>query len=346
MYGNAYASEFKNSGLHQAIFKAYFPTPLPSKYMDVFYGKNLEGSFPASLAKEEDGWYIYLDKFRDLPQDDINSILNFISNEYEKYFPDAIPSHFLKIENKFIKRGMSSMANQFFNKVWEIPSTIIFPLSFISFQHMTFSLLYHENFGESISKAIMDLMERSPYPIEISIKEVDDNDPLGYRNFLNWNRQNLSNFRIVENRVPIDRTINEELGIFQSKMIFLIKSMTHYHSKESMDSVLIIKNLDENLRGNFSRVITLSENFNLFQIHFKSPLTSDLMANVIFPIGSGNLHWGYYRNNTINNYFIVESRNTRHLLKGFNKHLSEVHKSGSFGTLYYLDYLDRFWGEL
>lgn len=342
MDGKRYANELSKEGFKQAIFKAYFPTPLPSKYIDEFYGRDMEKSIPASFVREKDGWYIYLDRFQNLPQDDIISIVNFISKEYERYFPDLDPKSLLRSENKFIKRGISSMANEFFNEVWSIPSTVIFPLSFISFQHMTFCVLYHSNYGELMTKAVMKLFEKSPYPIEFSVEDVRAEDPLSYGTFLKWNNQDLSNFKILVSKMKLGGNEQAEPDIFKNNAIFLIKSLSHSHDSELSEIIFIVKSLDGYLRGNYSKIIPINESSKIFQVHFTSSWTSDVLGSVIFPIGSGNLHWGYSLNNEVYNYFIIEGKNVSTLLRGFRKHWVDIHKSQKYGSIVYLDYLNKY----
>jgi len=79
-------------------------SPISSKYKDIIYERGKADHFTGSLIRKNGEWYIYIDKLKFLPQDDILKVIDRLKISYKKVMPNANVDEFIKIEGKLLRR--------------------------------------------------------------------------------------------------------------------------------------------------------------------------------------------------------------------------------------------------
>jgi hypothetical protein len=310
-------------GFKQIIFEANFPTPLPSKFVREYYGNDLNQKFPSSFFRDGNEWFLFIEKFRNLSIQEIERIVDMIVEEYDKYFPDINAQRFIKIDGKFIRRGLSEMANSFFNEMASTPGTIILPMALIGFDSMIFSIIYHESNALKVTENVTNLMENTPYHIDIEVRGTDINNFEPFTRFLKRSMIPQDNFMLVKTQWLIDSDIikSENDGIFQNSALFYPKFFDHTDMDSQMHLILELDS--EEFFGNQENVTWLDRENKIAEVKISSYWATDVIRYVLLKLGSGFIYKGKSKGNLMDNYFIMESRNLNIFLRGLREYLND-----------------------
>ncbi len=313
----------REGNFRQIILEANFPTPLPSKFVREYYGNDLSKSFPSSFFRDGREWFLHIEKFRDLSTQEIEKIIEIMVNEYNNYFTNIDAHEFIKIDGKFIRRGLSKMANSFFNSIASTPGTIILPMALIGFDNMVFSIIYHESAVNKVTENLTNLMENSPYHIDIDIKRVNMYNFDALTRFLERSGNPLSDFRMVKTQWKIDNDVfkAENDGIFQNSAILYPKFLDYNNNDSEMDLVLELDN--DEILGKPETINWLDRDNKIAEVKISSYWASDIIKHILFPLGSGFIYKGISKGSILDNYFIMESKNLNIFLRGLKEHWND-----------------------
>jgi len=325
------------------IARINVPFPIPSKYKDIIYEKGKADHFTGSLIRKNEEWYIYIDKLKFLPQDDILKVIDGLKISYKKVMPNVNVDEFIKIEGKLLRRKIVEKTENFFNNIINLPGTIVYSLVMLGEKDTLYAIKFPEKFLSDVSSILMDFILDSPLRVDVLLLNKENYFPEpSFIKLIKSFKLDYSKYTLIKTewKMTEEELRNENRGIFQNEMSFKPK----YFGMEAEGLVgrMVAELKSEDIKGNVNKAIIEGngKNAQLVEFDLKSKWFHDIYNDVLYPMGGSFFYWGYSDGRgTLENYYIIPARNQMEFLKGLKKHWSEPSRVKHINTISYVNNL-------
>ncbi len=305
-----------------AVIKVGVPNPIPTKLVTA---NKRRINFLGSFVRNDNEWYIYTDRFKDLAFSDIEKVANDLIKLYDDMFPELDNSKFIIRENKLIRRKIFEISQKFYNDVFKVPGTVISPMAGLNSDYTVIGIKYPQSQSHSITELIMDYVKNSR--IDISLIQIDMEDK-NYPLFLKLMKLleiELNEYVLIKTiwQMDYENILNENQGVFQNEMIFEPKIFDP--NNPGLVGSVINSNGNQKIKGTspFDIVENFGDNY-LVQFDLKSNWFRDFYNDIIHPIGGEFYYWGYSNGkNVVENYYVIRRDNLGIFMNGLRKHWNE-----------------------
>ena len=325
------------------IARANIPNPIPSKYKDIIYERGKADYFTGGLIRKNGEWYIYIDKLKFLPQDEILKVVDELKDSYKKLMPTATADEFIKIEGKLLRRKLMKTTDNFFNNVINFPGTIVYSLIMLGEHNTIFAIKVPQEFLSDVSSLLMEFILDSRFQLDVSLLDNENSFPEpSFIKFIKSFRLDYSKFILIKTewKMTEEELMNENRGIFQNEMSFKPKYFDT--DDEGLVGRMVAELKSEDIKGNVNKVIIegKGKNTKLVEFDLKSKWFSDIYNDILYPMGGSFFYWGYSDGRgTLENYYIIPARNQMEFLKGLKKHWSEPSRVKHINAISYVNNL-------
>ncbi|MGC8655776.1 MAG: hypothetical protein ACP5TG_04690 [Thermoplasmata archaeon] len=320
-----------------SIFKGSIPNTVPSKYKDIIFERGKSDYFTGGLIRREGEWYIYIDKLKFLPDDDILKIVDGLKDEYRKLLKNESDDQFIEKEGKFLRRKLLKTTNDFFNRVVNLPGGVLYSFVMLGEHDTLFAYKFPEKVSSEVTSLLMEYITNTPVQVDLLFlaKETSYSEPSFFKLMKSF-RLDYSKFILIKTewRMTEEELKNENRGIFQNEMSFKPK----YFDPDTKGLIgrMVAELKSEEIKGNVDKIILEGKGSNtkLVEFELKSKWFSDIYNDVLYPTGGSFFYWGYSNGKgIIENYYIIPGRNQIEFLKGLKKHWSEPSRAKHTNTI-------------
>ncbi len=323
------------------IFKVPISNPVPSKYKDIIFEWGKSDYFTGGLIRREGEWYIYIDKLKFLPDDEILKIVDVMNNEYRELLKDELQDElhdqFIEKEGKFLRRKLLKTIKDFFNGVVNLPGGVLYSFVMLGEHNTLFAYKFPEKVSPEVNSLLMEYLTKTPLQVDLLFlaKESSYSEPSFFKLMKSF-RLDYSKFVLIKTewRMTEDELKNENGGIFQNEMSFKPKYFDP--DTEGLIGRMVAELKSEEIKGNVDKIIIEENGSNTTLVEFKlkSKWFSDIYNDVLYPTGGSFFYWGYSNGKGIlENYYIIPRRNQIEFLRGLKKHWSKPSRAKHTNTI-------------
>ncbi len=333
-----------------AIIRIVTPNPIPSKYRDTIYDRGKSDYFLGSLIKKEGEWYIYINKLKSLPDDEILRIVKELKDNYVRIMPDKVNDEFIIKEGKLLRRRITSTTKDFFNLLLNQSGSLVYSVTELGENDTLMAFKFPDTSSIETASILLDYIINAPFQIDILYLENENlyREPSFFK-LLKSFRIDYKEFILIKTewKMTEEELINENGGIFQNEMSFKPK----YFDPDTNGLVgkMIAETKSVDIKGRVGKKIIEEMNGNAVLVEFeiKSKWFSDIYQDVLYPIGGPFFYWGYSDGKGIlENYYVIPAGNQIDFLKGLKKHWSEPSRAKHTNTITLVQNIDVIMKEM
>ncbi len=265
---------------YMTVLKSHHPNYIPDRLKNQVFGSS--SHIGAGIFRDGNGWYLHMNSFVDVTNDDILAIVNTMNTGYELMNdrPNALN------EGKFIKRTVSDFSSKFLNELSDLDYLAVQPVSLIGTGETIIAFSYPESVLEGASKILLEMISGSEVPIEIMYHKFIDhcNSPFFfiYHDLVSFD---YSRLMIVKTSWNISRD-NIPEGLDTSEAIYFYPNV--YDSS-------------------INRFIAFS-NDSYFYMPIPNQWVKTFREYSLQPVGGAIYYWGKVKGNKVEEYYIFNRK--------------------------------------
>ncbi len=300
--------------------RAKVKNPIPERFRDVIFDMGSD-HFGTGHIRRDNKWYVYIDKLKSLPVQDLKSLVSQMEYEYERQGNNIE----IVLEDKIIRKGLTAASNDFLDTLANTDGVIIYSVALMGLNDTIVGIKFPESVSLKVSDLILNYINSAPFDVEIlKLDKENDDDIPSFFKFHNLIKFDYSKLLLIKTRWEMT---GEELkeqngGIYLNEMKFTIKLF-------DPESAPIIGEFSsdvspQNVKGNAKFKIIGGNTGRIVEFDIKSKWFHDFYEDVVKPTSGPFFYWGYSDGKgNIDNYYIIPKRNQVLFLKGLKKHWSE-----------------------
>ncbi|MGC8546313.1 MAG: hypothetical protein ACP5MU_01465 [Thermoplasmata archaeon] len=195
------------------VIKSHHPNYIPDKLRGQVFGNS--SHIGAGIFRDSSGWFIHMNSFVDIPNEDIQTILRTMNSGYE----DLKDRPYASTDGKFLRRTISNFSSKILDKLSEIEFLTIQPVSLIGNGETIIAINYPESALQSVSNTILKAVSGSSVPMEVICHRSLENGSIPflfiYHNLVAFDYSRLAivktSWKITEDNIPKDIDTSEDI---------------------------------------------------------------------------------------------------------------------------------------
>ena len=308
-----------------ATIRVSVPNPVPERLLKMFPGYNEENrryNFGAMFARENGRWRMFINAFKTLKTDEVESVVDYINSFYTKMGLGKVMKH----DTNALIRDISEISNESINRLASIPGLAMYPAISLGRDELIIAFEFVEDALDTVTKLVLDYVNLAPLPAEII--KLERLDGLTVPSF----RIAIERKDINPNMVLVIRTTwtlsDEELttnsaGLFQNTMNFRMK----YVASDTNEIIARVHNSNIKFNGQFE-IYKSNKNSKIVQFHLESSWFHDFFFDIVRSVMGPIDYWGYSDGaGHLDNYFLIRREDQIDFFKALGKYWSNPKRS-------------------
>ncbi|KAA8922811.1 hypothetical protein [Thermoplasma sp.] len=304
-----------------ASIRVNVPNPVPERFWKMFPGYNEENrryNYGGMFAREDGRWKMFINAFKTLKTDEVESIVDYINSYYTKIGLGKVVKH----DTNALIRDISEISNASINKLASIPGLVMYPVISLGRDELIIVFEFVEEVLDLVTKLILDYVNLAPLPAEvIRLEKLESIDIPSFRLAVERKEINPSMVQVIRTTWTLSE---EELqinsnGIFQNTMNFRMK----YVASDTNSLIARVHNSDIRFNGKYE-VYRSNRNGKIVQFNFESTWFHDFYYDIVRSIMGPIDYWGYSDGSGhLDNYFVIRKEDQIEFLKALGKYWSD-----------------------
>jgi len=308
-----------------ASIKVNVPNPVPERFWKMFAGYNEENkryNYGCMFAREDGRWRMFINAFRSLKTDEVESIVDYINAYYTKIGLGKVIKH----ETNALIRDISDVSNASIDRLASIPGLIMYPVISLGKDELKIVFEFVEEALDMVTKLILYYVNLAPLPAEVMrLERLEDANIPSFMIAVERKEINPSMAEVIRTTWTLteEELLTNSSGIFQNTMNFRMK----YVASDTSSLIARVHNGDVKFNGKYE-IYRSNRNGRIVQFHLESSWFHDFYYNIVRSVMGPIDYWGYSDGaGHLDNYSIIRREDQIEFLKALGKYWSDKKRS-------------------